>query len=365
MKRVILGGLLAAAAAGGSVLAAGTGAPGDDTGAWYLSPMAQYGLLDKGRVSRDDFGYQIGIGKNFAPNWAGEINYSNGSFKISNSGASQKLSGYSVDALYKFLPNSMFRPYLLAGGGMLDDAIGGGKRNHMFMAEAGAGLLTGLGSQTGSTRVQLRTEAKYRLEFANRGLYGPKDPSDLVFGVGLQFMFGAPTPPPPVAAAPPPPPPPPPASPPPPPPAPLDSDGDGVPDSIDQCPNTPKGDRVDSVGCTIKDEIKLKGVNFATDSANLTSESSTVLDCGVATLKKYPQMVIEVDGHTDSRGSKKHNLVLSQHRAESVMNYLQEHGVTNTMTAKGFGEEKPIADNATADGRLENRRVSLHIVGSP
>ena len=82
-------------------------------------------------------------------------------------------------------------------------------------------------------------------------------------------------------------------------------------------------------------------------------------------MKKYPQMVIEVRGHTDNRGSAKHNLDLSQRRAESVMNYLKEHGVTNPMTAKGYGKDKPIADNNTADGRLENRRVSLRIVGGP
>ena len=259
----------------------------------------------------------------------------------------------------------MFRPYVIWGAGLMQDTIGGhSEANQGWLAQAGVGALTGLGDQTGSTRWQLRTEAKYRYSFIKNAAYIPNNPGDIIFGVGLNFMFGAPVPPPVIAAAPPPPPPPPEAAPPPPPP-PLDSDGDGVPDSIDQCPNTPKGDKVDSVGCTIKDEIKLKGVNFATDSANITPESSTVLDYGIATLKKYPQMVIEVDGHTDSRGKKQHNLVLSQHRAESVMNYLQAHGVTNTMTAKGFGEDDPIADNATADGRLENRRVSLHIVSSP
>jgi len=145
----------------------------------------------------------------------------------------------------------------------------------------------------------------------------------------------------------------------------LDSDHDGVPDTIDKCPNTPPGDKVDSVGCTIKDEIKLQGVNFATDSADLVPESDFVLNYAVDTLKKYPQMVIEVRGHTDSRGSKQHNLILSQHRAESVMNYLKNHGVTNTLTAKGFGDSLPIADNKTEEGRLENRRVSLKIVGGP
>jgi OOP family OmpA-OmpF porin len=135
-----------------------------------------------------------------------------------------------------------------------------------------------------------------------------------------------------------------------------------VPDSIDRCPDTPKGDKVDAFGCTIKDEIKLQGVNFATDSADLVPESDFVLDYAVKTLKAHPELVIEVDGHTDSRGTAKHNLVLSQHRAESVLSYLQSHGVTNTLTAKGFGLTQPIADNATADGRLENRRVTLKIL---
>jgi len=145
---------------------------------------------------------------------------------------------------------------------------------------------------------------------------------------------------------------------------PLDSDGDGVIDSQDQCPNTPKGDKVDVHGCTIKGEIALKGVNFNTDSAVLLPESAAVLNDAVATLKKYPEFVVEVDGHTDNRGSTKHNLVLSQKRAESVEAYLKEHGVINKLTAKGFGKASPIADNKTDAGRLENRRVTLKIAGA-
>ncbi len=143
----------------------------------------------------------------------------------------------------------------------------------------------------------------------------------------------------------------------------MDSDGDGVPDSIDQCPNTPKGDRVDAVGCTIKDVINLQGVNFATGSADLIPTSDFVLSYAVRSLKKNPTLAIEVDGYTDNVGSQKKNLTLSQARAESVMQYLQTHGVTNQLTAKGYGKEDPIADNKTADGRLQNRRVSLKIVG--
>ena len=85
----------------------------------------------------------------------------------------------------------------------------------------------------------------------------------------------------------------------------------------------------------------------------------------MATLKKYPEMVIEVRGHTDNRGSKKHNQALSERRAQTVMNYLKEHGVTNHMTAVGYGEEDPIADNSTPEGRQQNRRVGLRIVGGP
>ncbi len=362
MKRVILGGLLAAASVvGGSALAADAY---DDTGAWYLAPLGQYTFLDKDRISNNRQGYQVGLGYNFAPHFALEVAQSNGSFRIDNAGASEKLSATSLDLLYKFLPvTSMVRPFVIGGTGSITDNIGRiSKNNTGWLAEAGAGVLIGIGDQTGSTRFQFRTEAKYRYEFMKYTQNVPNDPKDVVLGVGFQLMFGAPTPPPP-----PPPPPPPvvrelPPPPPPPPPVDGDDDGDGVPNSIDRCPNTPRGDMVDAYGCTIKDEIKLEGVNFATASWALVPESAYVLDYGVATLKKHPNLVIEVHGHTDSVGSVKYNIVLSQHRAESVMTYLREHGVTNTMTAKGYGKEHPIADNATADGRLQNRRVALHIV---
>jgi iron complex outermembrane receptor protein len=112
-----------------------------------------------------------------------------------------------------------------------------------------------------------------------------------------------------------------------------------------------------------KGDIVLRGVNFATNSADLIPESASALDREAAELKSYPNLVIEVRGYTDSRGSAPYNLNLSQRRAESVMHYLQQHGVTNQMTAKGFGKEDPIADNNTKDGQLTNRRVTLHIVG--
>ena len=110
-------------------------------------------------------------------------------------------------------------------------------------------------------------------------------------------------------------------------------------------------------------DIILQGVNFATNSADLIPNSTSALDREVNQLKAYPNLSIEVRGYTDNRGSAAYNLNLSQRRAESVMHYLQQRGVTNPMTAKGFGKEDPIADNTSKDGQLTNRRVSLHIEG--
>jgi OmpA-OmpF porin, OOP family len=362
MKRITLKGIPVAVLAALAGQGAMAGDAYDDTGAVYLAPMAQYTFLDSKRVSNDEFGYQVGLGYNFAPNFAAEVAYSAGSFPIKSGyyqGASEKLPAASLDLLYKFLPNSTFRPYLLGGTGVISDNIGRESINRQsWLLEGGAGMLVGVGDQTGSTRLQLRAEAKYRYEYIQNVPYVPKDPGDIVVSAGFQVMFGAPIKPA-VVVAPPPPPPPPAPPPPPPPPPPLDSDGDGVPDSIDRCPNTPKGDVVDEWGCT----IKLERVHFATDKAVILPESDEVLDMAVAVLKKHPNLVIEVDGHTDNTGSAAHNLDLSQRRADSVVSYLRTHGVTNTMTAKGYGEDKPIADNSTKDGRALNRRVGLHIVG--
>jgi OOP family OmpA-OmpF porin len=142
----------------------------------------------------------------------------------------------------------------------------------------------------------------------------------------------------------------------------LDSDGDGVVDSADKCPDTPKGDRVDATGCSFKTEIKLPGVVFETGKADLKPESLPVLDGAIATLKRYPDIKIEVAGHTDSRGSDALNLDLSSRRAQTVLAYLKDGGVTNSLTSRGYGERQPVANNNTDDGRQQNRRVVLRVL---
>jgi outer membrane protein OmpA-like peptidoglycan-associated protein len=355
MKRVIFSGLLAAAIAAGAGSTAVAADAYDDTGAWYLAPMAQYDLLDHKRVSKDDVGYQVGLGYNFAPNFAAEAALSNGSFRIRGSGASEKLSATSLDVLYKFLPvTSTFRPYVLLGAGGMTDNLGRQSKNTTaWLAEGGVGLLTGLGSQSGSTRLQLRTEAKYRYEFIHNTPNVPNYPGDVILGVGLQLMFGAPTPPPPVAKALPPPPPEP-APPPPPPPAPPPA-----------CV-APAGFQVDANCRIIEQTLVVRAVDFEFNSAELTSPARQTLDEVGASLVKQPELKVEIQGYTDSTGPADYNLHLSQKRSESVRSYLISKGVNPVvLTAKGFGKANPIATNATTEGRAQNRRVAFQVTSAP
>jgi OmpA-OmpF porin, OOP family len=149
---------------------------------------------------------------------------------------------------------------------------------------------------------------------------------------------------------------------------PKDTDGDGVYDGIDRCPTTPAGVSVNADGCPKaaplfqekRDTLVLEGVHFETGKATLTEDSKTVLDIVARSLTDWPEIKVEVGGHTDSRGSDKLNNDLSQRRADSVRAYLIERGVpAERLSAKGYGKTKPIADNATDAGRAKNRRVEL------
>lgn len=144
-----------------------------------------------------------------------------------------------------------------------------------------------------------------------------------------------------------------------------DGDGDGVPDPSDACPNTPAGIAVDARGCqqlftAESKDIVLEGVTFATGRATLTGESSTILDRVAEALVANPDVRVEVQGHTDNTGSVAGNNRISQARADAVRQYLISKGVAaNRLTARGYGPSRPRADNRTAEGRAENRRVEL------
>lgn len=142
----------------------------------------------------------------------------------------------------------------------------------------------------------------------------------------------------------------------------FDSDDDGVVDRLDKCPGTRPGVQVDVAGCEIKEEIRLPGVTFETNSDRLLPGAEQVLSDAAATLRKNPSISVEVAGHTDSDGTEAYNENLSERRASTVREFLVNEGVdAGRMTLRGYGELQPVAPNDTAEGKAQNRRVVLRI----
>ena len=184
---------------------------------------------------------------------------------------------------------------------------------------------------------------------------------------------------------------------------PIDGDGDGVPDGIDTCPETPKGATVDAAGCPKDSDgdgvwdgldkcaetaaglkvdkdgcpievteretelldtgmIRLQDINFETAKADIKAESFGNLNIVGQVLSKWPELKIEIGGHTDARGSNAYNQRLSEARAGSVQKYLLEKFPSlkaEQFTVKGYGESKPVAPNTNALNMAKNRRVEF------
>lgn len=151
-----------------------------------------------------------------------------------------------------------------------------------------------------------------------------------------------------------------------------DRDEDGIMDAVDACPDekgVPSPDPAKN-GCPAKvvvteKEIKiLQKVEFDFNKATIKPVSNSLLDEVAAVMKDYPEITkIEVQGHTDSKGSDAHNKLLSQRRAEAVQKALVSRGVDEgRLSNKGYGEEEPIASNDTDEGRAQNRRVQFKIL---
>ncbi len=159
----------------------------------------------------------------------------------------------------------------------------------------------------------------------------------------------------------------------------LDNDGDGVPDAQDKCGDQPetKNGFQDDDGCPdeIPAKVKkftgaIKGINFKAGSADIIASSNTVLDQAVAVLKEFPDLKVEVQGHTDDQAPKKggkfaDNQALSQARADSVKAYFVSKGVEEArISAKGFGDTVPVDPKKTAAARAKNRRVEFKLISS-
>ncbi|WP_158828760.1 OmpA family protein [Mucilaginibacter lacusdianchii] len=148
-----------------------------------------------------------------------------------------------------------------------------------------------------------------------------------------------------------------------------DSDGDGVSDQFDKCPNTPAGTVVDGAGCPIKfpDTVATTGgaaaysnIQFDFDSSVLRTSSYSVLDAVSADMRSNTSKTVTLNGYASSEGTAAHNMRLSKDRANSVKTYLVNSGVeARRVKVKGLGETNPIADNSTEEGRVQNRRVEF------
>jgi outer membrane protein OmpA-like peptidoglycan-associated protein len=148
-----------------------------------------------------------------------------------------------------------------------------------------------------------------------------------------------------------------------------DNDGDGIPDGADSCPGQPEtfNGHEDEDGCPDEQppppdtfDGVIPGINFKVGRAEITTSSYSVLDQVAGTLKKYPSIRIEVQGHTDSDGSSQSNLSLSARRARAVVEYLINRGVDpSRLEYVGYGESKPLVPNSTREQKAVNRRVEF------
>ncbi len=140
----------------------------------------------------------------------------------------------------------------------------------------------------------------------------------------------------------------------------VDTDGDGIPDSKDKCPEF-KGDASNN-GCP-KEEVKVydyKNIQFEFNSSVLKTSSYAVLETIAQQIKNSGDTKFLVNGHSSAEGTEQRNMALSVDRANAVKAYLVNNGISSgRLMTKGFGEAQPVADNSTESGRVLNRRVEI------
>ncbi len=315
---------------------------------WYISATAGVVNTDDTRNTSNGGIYGIGVGKMVSPNVSVDVDLDRTNTDIDPlPNASWDLTGLSVTGRYHFIKEGRnWWPYLAGGIGAQKSTYNGFDGGSNLLVKLGAGLQADV-----NERVDVRIEAGMRFDFNddfNDGHY-----NDLYASASLLFALGnlpAPVVDTPVA-----------------PPAEdcstKDDDGDGVNNCNDRCPNSQAGQAIGPDGCPVPLTIDLKGVNFDFDKDTLRPDAVVILDEAADILNKYPQLKVEVAGHTDSVGSEEYNQGLSQRRAQVVYNYLTGKGVdaARLVGPNGFGEVKPIDVNTTKEGRARNRRTELNV----
>ncbi len=332
---------------------------------WYIDAAAGYNFQDHDRGNYNAPFGMIGVGKPLSPNWALELNFNSQKARENHpdSGLHWKQYGVSLDALYHFRHEGRnWDPYLRFGLGwqrneeefFLTPTLAATQSSNSLSANFGAGLEANYG------RYGIRTEIGARYDGDDTSVNSPNKNYfiDYLASVGVTVALG----PEPVKAVEPEP-------------APVatcadkDSDGDGVNDCNDKCPASPAGQTVGPDGCPVPVTIDLRGVNFDFDKATLRPDAVAILNEAIQVLQKYPELKVEVAGHTDSVGTDAYNQKLSERRAKAVYDYLTSNGVDagRLIGPHGYGESRPIAPNTNPDGsdnpegRAQNRRTELNV----
>jgi OOP family OmpA-OmpF porin len=323
----------------------------------YISGLGTYTRPSRKRGPdvHSGVGGQFLYGNQFSSRFGYEVGGFFDTFETGpNGGTDFYRQGLGADLFYAFSDRTGLTPFILVGaGGDHNDVYPSNRDGMSWYANAGAGFVTGPLSDR--FPVKIRGEARYVFDEWNN------KPKDIRFGLGLEIpltethrappaekqavkvvevekVVEVPT-------------------------GLKDSDGDGVIDQDDKCPDTPPHTRVDGDGCPLGKVIELKGLHFEFNKTRIMPDGETILNWAANILKKYPDMKVEVAGHTDSIGSVKYNLKLSEGRAQAVKDFLVKAGIPETqMSVKGYGKAEPIVSNDTPEGRERNRRVELRIL---
>ncbi|NGP53390.1 OmpA family protein [Thioalkalivibrio sp. XN8] len=375
MKKTALG-LAVAAALCLTIPATALAEKGDwllRAGASSVQPKDDNLVLGPGVILQvdDDDRFTFDVTYMIRDNWGIELLASdtwNHGFTVPGAGISGVVEHLppTLSLQYHFLPEARIRPYV--GAGLNYTIFSNETSNAGSLNLRGSfGPAVQAGVDIGITRNIFVNGVVRWIDIDSDASLGGADIGTIeidpiIYGVHLGYRFGRPEP---VAApvaraAEPPPPAPAPPPPPPPPPPPADSDGDGVPDSIDRCPTTPMGARVDSYGCSCDFTMSLA---FEFGSATLSAADKAMLDEIIPTLRDLTFIRGVIAGHTDSVGPEAYNQQLSERRAQAVKDYLVANGVpAQEFRVVGYGESMPVATNDTAEGRAMNRRVVLERV---
>lgn len=338
-----------------------TNTPGEPDDRPYLNLMPYLFIPDEDRgTDHESMGAAVGLGWHWRNGIDVELQLF-GTVIETDAGAFTDFyqGGGGIDLRYRFLRDRQVTPFILGGiGAVHNDVIPDSEDDTSFFANVGLGFVT---SDIADLGLRVRGEARYiydDFEYEAFG-FGPNSGmGDIRVSLGIEIPLGSkvverevvrevvrekvvevPA-------------------------KITDSDGDGVPDQNDRCPDTLRGLRVDNRGCAEKNQtLRLEGVNFELDSARLTLNAREVLDRVVRTLQGQPTLRVEIAGHTDSTGSASYNQRLSQERAASVRSYLVSAGIESfRLVARGYGETQPIASNETDYGRARNRRVEFRTI---